>query len=224
VLILVFFKYNHYFYKILIQKKHETTINANTALAIVFVAFPVILSGGLVAIPAAIQTASAQPGTVQEEFNELIQRNALFEQRLAQSNPHQQQVMIANYQQGLMQFILHLAQVRPHEVPGFINLQFQAMSPQLQQIVLLPVLNQLSGASGSGTSSGQHLGDNTAGNSANPSTGSGDSFIEDPADEVTQDIIDEGLGGYAGGIESDGEYHSWDGSQGNIYCDSSSDP
>jgi hypothetical protein len=80
--------------------------------------------------------------SIQQKAELLRQNFALFEQKLAMSNPQQQQLMLSNMQQGLFQ---NLAQAPPQDRMQFIQMLQQLMSPFLQQQVLQPVLSQLNG-------------------------------------------------------------------------------
>lgn len=75
----------------------------------------------------------------QQQFMQMSQQFAMFEQQLAMSNPQQQQFMIASAQQSLIQM---LSQTHPQQQATVIQMLQQAMSPQLAQAILFPILSQ----------------------------------------------------------------------------------
>jgi hypothetical protein len=82
----------------------------------------------------------------QQKFFQLRQNFAMLEQRLMQMPPQQQQFMISTIQQQLMN---GFAQLPPQAVPQAIQIMQQAMSPQLAQVILAPVVAQLQNGPGS---------------------------------------------------------------------------
>jgi hypothetical protein len=75
-----------------------------------------------------------------QKAEQMRQKFIIFEQQLAMSNPQQQQFMIASLQQSFLQGLLQLP---PQEIPMMIQIMQQVMSPQLQQILLIPIVSQL---------------------------------------------------------------------------------
>lgn len=77
------------------------------------------------------------------QFEQLRQNLAFLEQQLQYSNPQQQQFIISSQQQILFN---ELSQLDPQIRPQAIQTLQQAMSPQLSQILLAPVVFQLQGS------------------------------------------------------------------------------
>jgi hypothetical protein len=76
----------------------------------------------------------------QQQFNQLRQNFGMLEQQLTQMPPQQQQVVISNVQQQIMH---GLTQIPPQAIPQVIQILQQAMSPQLAQAILAPIVAQL---------------------------------------------------------------------------------
>lgn len=91
-------------------------------------------------MPAPIPTPVPTPEGQQELLGQLQQGFATFEQELLQLPPQQQQAAIFTMQQAIMHLLF---QTPPELVPQTIQMLQLAMSPQLAQAVLFPVINQL---------------------------------------------------------------------------------
>ncbi len=80
------------------------------------------------------------PEEQQQAIEQLQQEFAVFEQQLSQMSPEQQQAAIFNMQQTIMQGLL---QTPLGLIPQAIQMFYLAMSPQLAQTALFPVVDQL---------------------------------------------------------------------------------
>jgi hypothetical protein len=126
----------------------------------------------------------------QQQFYQLRQNFAFLEQQLSMAPPQQQQFVISNVQQQIMQ---GLSQLYPQQIPQAIHILQQAMSPQLAQVILSPIVAQLqSGAGGFGGGSGSYA---PPGNSGPPQSGAGGFGATPPQSGNNNDggQIDQGL-------------------------------
>jgi hypothetical protein len=111
----------------------------------VLLAVTLVASISIMALQQSAKAQLQQPQMFQQQFYQLRQNFAMLEQQLSMAPPQQQQFMISNVQQQIMQM---LAQSNPQSVPAEIQILQQAMSPQLAQVILPPILSQLNNGRG----------------------------------------------------------------------------